>query len=205
MILVLMIGFVSGLEVDFDCPDEIFVDEEFECEVEVDDGDGVYDLKVDLEGERNSALEIWDGDAWKSGYYYLIGFIEDKVDVRLRVSEAGKYDSVLKLRQDGNVKGFNIEIDVDEARESPLDTNDQAGQVVEEGETLATDYADEDGVIALGNMEPVVISLNGDVASGAEEGWDYVSKDGRIVDWLPYGFCLFLIFLVGIMMWERSA
>ena len=53
-------------------------------------------------------------------------------------------------------------------------------------------------------MEPEIISLNGDVVlEGDEEGWDYVSKDGKIVDWLPYGFCLFLIFLVGVLILDR--
>jgi hypothetical protein len=58
VLVLLMISFVSALGVDFDCPDEIFVDEEFECSLEVFDGDGVYDVKVDLDGERDSVVEL---------------------------------------------------------------------------------------------------------------------------------------------------
>jgi len=192
VLLIFLIGFVSAVDVDFDCPDEIYADEEFECSIEVSDGDGVYDLKVDLNGERNSGLEIWTGDAWKSGYYYLIGFIEDEENVKLRISEAGKYDSVLKLRQDGSVKSFNIEIRVEEGRED---------EVEEEIKESIDVFSEKDDVIALGDVEPVVISLNSDV--GGDEEWDYVSKDGRIVDLLVYGFCLFLICLIGILLWDR--
>ena len=52
------------------------------------------------------------------------------------------------------------------------------------------------------NEETKMIMLNGDVVA-EDEGGDYVSKDGRIVDWLPYGFCLFLIFLVGVLVWDK--
>jgi len=42
-----MISFVSAVEVDMDCPDDIFEGEEFECLLEVFDGEEVYDVKVE--------------------------------------------------------------------------------------------------------------------------------------------------------------
>ena len=68
ILFLLMIGFVSAVDIDFDCPDEIYVDEEFECLLEVFDGDGEYDVKVDLDGERDSVVELWNNGDWKSGF-----------------------------------------------------------------------------------------------------------------------------------------
>jgi len=202
IILILMIGMVSAVDVDFDCPDEIYVGESFECEVEVSDGEGRYDLKVEADEERDSVLRIFDGEVWKSGYYYLTDFVKSDEVVRLKVLEEGRYDLIVKLR-DGD---WREEFDV--GRLKVLEAEGGGGGNQGEGENLSAedaedaDFALEENVINLGG-DVEVISLSGEVSD--EEEWDYVSKDGLIVDWLVYGFCLFLIFLVGILMWERSA
>ena len=186
VLLLLMISFVSAVDVDFDCPDEIFVDEEFECSLEVFDGDGVYDVKVDLDGERNSALEIWneDDEEWLSGYYYLKEYIWDgeEVNVKLKISEDENYDGVLKLRQDGKVKSFDIEIDVDEKEQEV------------EAEIKDSEKIVSDDVVVLGEVVEEVI-LNDKVV--------YESRNSKVVDNLVYGFAVFLIFIIGILVWER--
>jgi len=185
-----MISFVSAVDIDFDCPDEIFVDEEFECVLEVFDGDGEYDVKVDLDGERDSVLEVWNDGVWKSGYFYLIEFIEDgdERDVRLRVSEDGNYDGVLKLRQGDKREFFDIELDVEESG------------VVDIVDDVEDDVS---GDVVLLSEKPEVVSLNGDVVNNNVDEFVYVSKDARVVDWLPYGFALFLIFVIVVLVWER--
>ncbi|MCK4650535.1 hypothetical protein KAT36_04900, partial [Candidatus Pacearchaeota archaeon] len=114
ILLVIMTSFVLAIDIDFDCPDEIYVNEEFECELEIGAGDGEYDVKVDLDGERDSALRIWDGEVWKSGYYYLLEFIGngDKKNVMLKVLETGRYEGVLKLRQGDKRESFDINMKV---------------------------------------------------------------------------------------------
>ena len=110
LVLVFLMGFVSAVDVDFDCPDDIYVGEEFECSLEVSDGDGVYDVKVEAHKERSSVLRIFDSGDWKSGYYYLKEFIEDgdEEDVRLKILEEGKYDVILKLRQGSSREEFDV-------------------------------------------------------------------------------------------------
>jgi len=192
VVLVLLMGFVSAVEVDFDCPDDIFEDEEFECSLEVSDGDGVYDVKVEVDGERNSALRIFDSGEWKSGYYYLKEFIEngDEEDIRLKISEKGKYDVVLKLRQGSSREEFDV-------GKLKVLTMEKVEEVeIEESEDEGT------GVISLGGESRVILLNEGAVVE--DEGWDYVSKDGKIVDWLLYGFCLFMIFVVGILILSQT-
>ncbi len=214
VVLIFMVSFASGLGVELNCPDDIYVNESFECEVEVEEGDGVYDLKVEADKERNSVLSIWSqrddsgepaGEVWQSGYYYLKEFVESDGVVRLRVSEVGRYDIVVKLRQGGTSKEFDVgRIRVEEKAEDDRDQKSDDRGLAEVGEV------DKVGVVDLGG-EVDVISLDGDDAyveapheyDHDESAWDYVSKDGRVIDWLPYVFCLFLICLVGILAWDR--
>ena len=197
LLLIFLFSLVSAVEVDFDCPDNIYVGEEFECSVEVSGGEGEYDVKVEIDKERNSVLKVWDGEYWKSGYYYVKGFVEngEKRDVRLKVLEAGRYEGVLKLRQGESVEFFDIKMRIEEDWEvEEEEVEEGEGGEIEEG---------EDEVIVLGGVDLDVISLNGDVVLEEDEEWDYVSKDGRIIDWLVYGFCLFLIFLLGVLIWDK--
>ena len=73
----------------------------------------------------------------------------------------------------------------------------------EEGqeEIEVEDDAPREDVILLIN-EPEVISLNRDAVEDTDS-LVYVSKNARVVGWLPYGFALFLIFVIGILLWER--
>ncbi len=187
ILVLLMVGFVSAVDVDFDCPGGIFVGEEFECSLEVFDGDGVYDVKVELDTERDSVLKIWDseGGEWLSGYYYLREFVEDgdEVDVRLKVSEVGRYDGVLKLRQGDKREYFEIGEFVVRASRVLGD------EVVEVGSS-------DDEIVVLSDVVDNKIVLNNKVV--------YESRDSRVVDLLPYGFAVFLIFVIGVLLWNRG-
>jgi len=190
VLVLLMIGSVSGVDIDFDCPDEIFVDEEFECLLEIFDGDGVYDVKVELDLERDSVLKIWDEDEgeWLSGYYYLRDFIEDgdEVDVKLKVSENGRYDGVLKLRQGDKREFFEIE------------------RIVVEKSVGDEELVVDDVVVLREEVEEIVV-LNGvlDEHDSGEPDVVYESRDLKVVNGLVYGFAVFLIFVIGILVWER--
>ena len=184
IVLLMVIGFVSGVDINFNCPDEVFVDEEFECSLEILDGDGEYDVKVAFDEERDSVGQIWDGDVWKSGYYYLIEFIEDdEEDVRLKISEAGDYDGVVKLRQGDVREVFEFEI---EAMRPEV--------AVDSGKL----EVDSEGVI----LNPEVIVLGGAAVVEVDDVV-YESKDARVVDFLPYGFSLFLVLIIVVLIWER--
>lgn len=188
VLFLLMLNFVSAVDIGFDCPDDIFVDEEFECSLEVFDGSGEYDVKIDLDGERNSVLRIWNGEEWVSGYYYLKEFVEneDDCDIRLRISEEGDYDGVLKLRQGDKREFFDINIEVEENSEETVNT--EGGDVIK-----------SENIILLED-EPVILSLNGNVD---KDELVFVSKNAKVVEWLPYGFSLFLIFVIVVLLWER--
>jgi len=190
VLILFLVGFVSAVDVDFDCPDEIFVDEEFECSLNVDDADGEYDVKVDLDGERDSVLEIWDGDVWKSGYYYVKGLVDGdgEYDVKVRVSEADDWDGTLKMRQDGEVEYFDIEVEVGEGKEVKQDDQDKQDFVAVSEKKIKKD----NGVIMLSSVEDDV-----------EEEVVYSSRNSVALDYAVYVFCGVLILIIGVLLWER--
>lgn len=63
----------------------------------------------------------------------------------------------------------------------------------------------EENVLVLNNdVEKKVetISLNNENVEG-ENNLVYVSKNAQVIDYLPYGFAIFLIFIIGILIWEK--
>jgi len=189
ILILLVVGFASAVEMDVDCPDEVFVDEEFECSVEVWDGDGEYDVKVAFDEERNSVGEIWDDDEekWKSGYYYLKEFVEDgeEEDVKLIISEEGDFDGVLKLRQ-GDVREFiEFEIEVVEGEEEVIEGEVEEAILIEEKKE----------VIILGVEEAEIDSEISEVV--------YESRESFVLRNLSYVFIGILIFIIGILFWEK--
>jgi len=192
LIVLLMLSFVSAVDINFDCPDEILADEEFKCSLEVFDGDGEYDVKVEIKNGEDDIAEIWSEDKndWQSAYYYLQDFIssDDEKDIRLRVSEEGDWEGVLKLRQGDKREFFDIEIEVEEGEE----------EFVEGVEEVYVEGVEEKEIILL--EKPLkIISLN----DNSEKKLVYESKDSKIMKYLPYAFSIFLIVLVGILFWER--
>ena len=62
----------------------------------------------------------------------------------------------------------------------------------------------EENILSLNDSEKKVetISLNSKVANEKDD-LVYSSKNAQVVDYLPYGFALFLIFIIGFLIWER--
>ena len=61
-----------------------------------------------------------------------------------------------------------------------------------------------ESVLLLNDVEKKIeiISLNTKVAED-DTGLVYVSKNAKVVNYLPYGFAVFLIFVIGFLIWER--
>ncbi len=199
IILILMIGFVSGLDANLHCPDKIFEGKEFKCDIEISDGNGIYDLKIMADGKRNSVLKIFDGERWKSGYYYIKDFVRDGRSVKLKIIKVGRYDIAVKLRQGGMIERF----DVGKLKVLVNTKNETIGEEsnTRSLEVSASSIINKNDIISL-NGKAQSIFLNKKKVTGSEE-WDYISKDGRVVDMLPYGFCLFLIGFIAILIWEK--
>ena len=57
--------------------------------------------------------------------------------------------------------------------------------------------------VALGAEAVAGAGLESTLNENVDSELVYESKDSKIINWLPYVFCVFLIGLVGILFWER--
>jgi hypothetical protein len=147
----------------------------------------VYDLKLEiLDGEETVAY-VWD-EEWKSAYYYLKEFVEagDSKDVKVKISKAGNYDCVMKLRKGEVREFFDFEIEILEREESE--------------ENIEEDFLEnglDDIDLSLVSNEEVkeeIIVLNS-VSEDPEE-LVYILREQKVVELLPYVFSFVLIVIL---------
>jgi len=206
LLVMLLIPLISAVEVDFDCPTFIEVDEEFNCSLEVLDGEGVYDVKVEvLDGEKTVA-RIWKDNKWGSGYYYINEFIGEgeKKNVKLKIESSGDFDFLLKLRQGDSREFFEFEITV--------------GEGVSEGEVDEVEIlenlnvkAEEEIYIEVEKNKPLKVQKEGTIfltekvvsEVAQEETLVYESKGSKNMKYLPYAFSLFLILVLFILLQDK--
>ena len=212
LILLLFTSLVSSLEVDFDCPKEVLVEEEFECSFEILGSEEVYDVKVDITKDGSSVARIWDSEKkdWKSAYYYLNEFSEDKV--LLKITEGGEYGGLLKLREASNMEEYPFKIFVsgDSTSEEVNENLGEAGLVEENDEEILEDFSNEvlqnkeggDGTLVLKPREET-ISLNSVETIEGEQILIYESREARNFRYLPYAFSLFMTFIVAFLIWDK--
>ena len=120
----------------------------------------------------------------------------DSVDDLVRVS--GIKDGKLK---DIKAQGLAC-VDSDDSEEEEIANKPEVVEEVVEEEIK--EEAVLESVLPLNNVEKKVeiISLNTKVAED-DTGLVYVSKNAKVVNYLPYGFAVFLIFVIGFLIWER--
>ena len=191
-----MISFVSSSSVNFDCPSKVEVNEEFNCQLEVTEGEGVYDIKVEIEKDGHSVSRIFkleDGE-FISTYYYLKEFIgvREEKEILLKVEESGNFDMILKLRGGDSIEFFEYKLDV-------------VGELNIEEDSFNDEYPIEnEEEIILVKKEKTIISLNSDLPKeSSSELLIYESRNSRNLHYLSYAFSLFLIIILGILLWEK--
>jgi hypothetical protein len=199
-----MVSFASSSSVNFDCPSEVEVNEEFSCSLEVNEGEGIYDVKVEIEKEGQSIAKIFklEDDKFISTYYYLKEFInvEEKKEILLKVGEGGTFDMILKLRKGDSIEFFEYELNV--GGESNIEENNFNNEDVEIEEDN-NDQIEEEKIIFI-KKEKETISLNSNsFKESPSELLIYESKNSRNLHYLSYAFSLFLMIILGILLWEK--
>jgi len=220
---VFCIGFVSAVSANFDCPESVGVNEEFECSLEVTEGEGVYDVKLEIMQDTENVGRVWNEveEKWKSSFYYVKDFISsgETKELRVKVEMEGNYECVLKLRQGDTKEFFDFSLNVGEGSVSEGGEVEESGEgAVEEGEE-GVEESEEDRVeedeekvaedrsenIVLNSEEREIISLNSPEIV-EEESFEvvYESKSFKALKYAPYAFSIFLIVVVGFLLWDRK-
>ncbi len=213
-LILLMIGFVEAVHVSLICPTKVIADKEFQCSIKTAGTNATYDVKIELGQKRNSALRVWNGEkkGWASGYYYLKSFIRgnEKKDIKLKMTRVGRYEIILKLRSKKKVRKFNgTFVSVGNLVQKhvvsvSIKARSRKQDLLPKVVALSGDAVSKSKDVRLNNRHSSssmrkVIFLNAK-SEEASPKWDYISKNGEVVDWLPYGFCLFLIFMIVFLM-----
>jgi len=79
------------------------------------------------------------------------------------------------------------------------DEGEEVEEIIDENEVSKVKVLSSEPKEIILNSREEVISLNGEEKSELI----YESKDSKIMNWIPYAFSVFLIALVGILVWER--
>src|SRR3989344_3350968 len=203
VLFLLMISFVSASQVDFNCPNSVFVNEEFSCSLEITEGKGIYDVKIEIQSDGKTIAKIWDDnkESWGSAYYYSKEFIEfgENKNIELKIEKNGDFEVVLKIRQANKVESWNFEIEVIENGVIEEDAEEDEKKVIREENNVKKNISSE--VVSL-NKEMEIISLNSFDGDNKEPNLIYESKNKRNLDYLPYAFSLLLLFILILLLWE---
>jgi hypothetical protein len=224
ILFVFCISTACAIEADIKCPDEINVNEEFECNVNVENFTGSYDLKIELTDGGENIAQIFDisSDKWKSAYYYLTGFIDEgdagsDKEVKLKITGQvdGDINGLLKLRQDSKITSFDFEIgvfggggdSVDEDNEEKedvgeVDEEDETNNNQEDENTENEESTEQNENII--NLNPQHENKQNTQTSGDSDGEVvYESKDEKIRKYAIYGFAFFLILIIVFLLIRR--
>jgi len=216
LILLLLLPLSSAITTEFSCPDEVNLEEEFICSIEIFDAEGVWDVKVDLTKDGSSIARVWNEaeQKWKSAYYYLKEFISvgEQKEIKLKIESAGELQGLLKLRKGSSKEEYEFGIIVLEGdAEAPQEEFDEDGvaeetpqeEIVEEeiiqNSVNPPEETITEHVISLNKEE--VLNLNNEILS--ENLAVYESKNYKALKYAPYIFSLFLIILLVFFVLEK--
>ncbi len=200
VIVLFFLSLVSAVEVDISCPKEVSVNEEFSCDITPKDLSGTYDVKIEILKDDKTVAMVWNPseEKWVSAYYYLKEYLDDsEKKIKIKVSEEGEYDSILKIRQGETREFFEFDLIVEG---NPVKEEKESKDIQkEETQTISKSFDSPE--------EPKsVIPLN-DISNISSKNSKteviYESKSYRVMKYVPYAFSLFLIFIIAILFREK--
>jgi len=213
LLIILFLPIISALNIDFSCPQNVTNNQEFECAITTTSLSGIYDLKIDITQNDKRISKIYN-TAWKSTNYYIIGFISDETPRSVRLilnGSSGDCSGVIKLRKSDKVEysaNFTIFISATANAIIPEPPKQPTQEpIISEIATinnsstiaLTPNYLTANAISTAPSQAQTpkspsenIINLN----PSLKEEVIYESKSERIKKYSIYGFCLFLIFII---------
>lgn len=109
LIFIFTLPLLYAAQIKLNCPEEIFIEEEFECEILFEKNFLSYDVKLTLVGNGSSVNQIWDGNSWQRSDWYVKNLINgEETFARLKIHKpfTGEAKGTLKIRESGGNKLF---------------------------------------------------------------------------------------------------
>lgn len=201
--------------IEFSCPKKVNINEEFFCNLRIEDLEGTWDVKVEILNEGKTIAKIFNPEKsdFSSAYYYLNTFISsgEEKEIKLKIIEAGEFPGTLKLRQEGNKETFSFEILVQESsnnqeKNEDLDENSKEEISKETKQKISENISSEikrknekiTGEIIILNDEPIPTKKLED------NELIYESKNNKVLRYSPYALIIFLIILLGFLLKDKT-
>lgn len=201
-LIIVCSGSVISASVNFDCPSTVQSDEDFECNLRVSEIEGIYDIKVDLSVDGKTVGKVWNGETWKSCFYYLKNFIgndeERKIKLKI-VNYSGNIFGVLKLRQGNKREFLDFDLSVGDVIPDNIAPKEESEEKIETNISKNISKATK---VVMPNVPVKIIKLNNFTEGKEDEKWEtvYESKNELIKKYYVYGFSLFLIFIIIVLL-----
>ena len=113
VLLIFLLPLCSSSKIILNCPEEVFLDEEFECEVLFKDNFLSYDVKLNLIGDGKTINRVWDGNDWSRSDWYVKDLINgNRTFIRIKLSKPflGKSKGSFKIRSSKKNKVIHEEM-----------------------------------------------------------------------------------------------
>jgi hypothetical protein len=201
LIFLVSINSVQAIQIDFSCPENVNLEEEFLCDLKISESEGDYDVKIEIIKDDSNIVKIWNEQEqkWKSAFYYLKELIsnEETEEIKLKIESEGDFQGTVKLRQGTKIEFSNFEISVGENQ-----TEEEEEEKSEKEEETIPDKITKDKENSP-KEEKETIFLNGETIKIPERETVYESKSQRALNYSPYAFSIFLIAIITILLWDK--
>lgn len=127
---IFLLPFLSSISVEFNCPKEVYIEEEFECKIFIKENYLSYDLKLNIKGDNKTVNQIWEGQSWQRSDWYAKNIINrEESFIRLKINKPflGKSFGNIKIRNSKTnsviyEENFNIILKEYEKTNPPIST-----------------------------------------------------------------------------------
>jgi len=204
LILLFSITSAQALQTNFNCPESVELNQEFTCNLDISEAEGIWDVKVEILNEGSNTAKIYNvaEQKWKSAYYYLKGFISkgETKEIKLKIESTGNFQGTLKLRQNTKKETSNFQINVGDSQEN-TEEQDEEEEKIEDSQGTPLQIEEEPKMIE--QTQKQTISLNGNTINSPDNELIYKSKSQKALDYAPYAFSIFLIIIISILLWDK--
>ncbi len=209
----------QNIEIDLDYPDEVYYDEEFEVELEIQGLEyGVYDVKIVVtSSETISKIYDFNEDEWISGYYYVKEGLEVAEDIEIAEYELviskeylGEADITVSLRKTGEssilaTETFDIELEEKIENDDFNEITTNAIKNIELNETDEDDNQEQEQE----KQEVVYLNQKSGKNQEIEEKKEkdevlFVSSGEKLKNLSIYGFAGFCILLLILIIMKKN-
>ena len=77
VIIFFLIPYVNAIVINnITCPTEIYTDEEFFCDIDIEGVNGIFDVKFQIKGVNSTINKVWN-NGWQRSDWYVNGIIEN--------------------------------------------------------------------------------------------------------------------------------